>query len=160
MSLKLFLEKRWIGMPFDFRLERFMKIAESEQKSLKTQYQELYDRLESIASQLILLMDEKKRVQKKLENNMKRPTSIESMKLQLNDLEHTDKMIAKQTLIYQELTTHLEKFRVILREKSIEVKKYEKIKSKQKIIYQHEQVKKEMKQMDEIAALRTVSNQG
>jgi flagellar export protein FliJ len=147
-------------MPFDFRMERIMKIAESQQKSLKSQYQELYDRLESIAGQLIRLLDEKKQIQKKLESSMKQPTSVESMKLQLNDIDYADKMIEKQTRIYQELTTYLEKFRIVLREKSVEVKKFEKIKSKQKVIYHHDQLRKEMKQMDEIAALRPVSGQG
>ncbi len=135
-----------------------MKIAESEQKSLEAQYQDLYDRLESVARTLIHLLDDKKQFQKKLEGSMKQPTSIESMKLQLSEIDRTDQRITRQTVLYQQLKTNLEKFRTVLQEKSIEVKKYEKIKSRQMAVYHHDQVKKDMKQMDEIAMLRTASS--
>jgi flagellar FliJ protein len=145
-------------MPFDYRLERIMKIAENEQKNLEVQYQDLYEHLESVAHTLIDLLNKKKLFQKKLERRMKRPTSIESMKLQLSEIDQADQRIARQTLLYQQLTTNLEKFRTVLQEKSIEVKKYEKMKSRQKAIYQHDQMKREAKQMDEVAMLRTASN--
>lgn len=137
-----------------------MKIAESEQKSLEAQYQELYDRLESVAHTLIHLMDKKKQFQKKLESRMEQPTSIESMKIQLNEIDETDQQIASQTVLYQQMTAHLEKFRSVLQEKSIEVKKYEKMRSRQETAYQHDQIREEMKQMDEIAMLHAASIRG
>lgn len=147
-------------MPFDFRLERIMKIAESEQKSLEAQYQEFYDRMESVAHTLIHLMEKKEKFQKRLESKMKQPTSIESMKIQLNEINETDQRIASQTMLYQQMTAHLEKFRSVLQEKSIEVKKYEKMRSRQETVYQHDQIREEMKQMDEIAMLHAASIHG
>ncbi|WP_100487682.1 flagellar export protein FliJ [Sporolactobacillus pectinivorans] len=145
-------------MSFDFRLERVMRIAESERKNFESQYQVLYDRLEKIAYQLISLLEEKKLVQSDLERKMQNTMTIDSMKLQLINVEMADRMIEEQTLLYDQSKRQLEQLRSLLHEKAIEVKKYENMKDKKKEIYNNDLKKHEMKQMDEIAALRAVNH--
>ncbi|TGB00282.1 flagellar export protein FliJ [Sporolactobacillus shoreae] len=145
-------------MSFDFRLDRVMRIAESERKNFESQYQVLYDRLEKIAHQLLALMEEKKRTQSDLEKKMRKAMTIDSMRLQLIDVETTDRMIDEQTLIYNRSKRQLEQLRVKLHEKTIEVKKYENMREKKKEVYNQEVKKDEMKLMDEVAALRAVSH--
>lgn len=145
-------------MSFDFRLDRVMRIAESERKNFESQYQVLYDRLEKIAHQLLALMEEKKQTQSDLEKKMRKAMTIDSMRLQLIDVETTDRMIDEQTLIYNRSKRQLEQLRVQLHEKTIEVKKYENMREKKKEVYNQEVKKDEMKLMDEVAALRAVSH--
>lgn len=145
-------------MSFDFRLDRVMRIAESERKNFESQYQVLYDRLEKIAHQLLALMEEKKQTQSDLEKKMRKAMTIDSMRLQLIDVETTDRMIDEQTLIYNRSKRQLEQLRVKLHEKTIEVKKYENMREKKKEVYNQEVKKDEMKLMDEVAALRAVSH--
>lgn len=145
-------------MAFDFRLERILKVADSEKKNLEAQYQSLYDHLENIAQDLVQLLGQKKDAQIRLQNKMKKAITIDSMKLQLSDADQMDQLIARRTMQYEKLKQQLEQMQAILLEKSIEVKKYEKMKEKQRQNYRTEQRKSEMKQMDEIAVLHGAIN--
>ncbi|MFX3618460.1 MAG: flagellar export protein FliJ [Sporolactobacillus sp.] len=145
-------------MAIDFRLKRIMKIAESEKAALESKYQELFQALEQLAGNLIDLMNKKKTVQIELNQQLSQSMTIDSMKLHLFDVEKYEKIINLRTSEYDQAKRRLEELQPILLEKTIEVKKYEKIRDRQRSVIKTEQKKKEMKEMDEIASLRVVKN--
>ncbi|CAM3070968.1 flagellar export protein FliJ [Sporolactobacillus spathodeae] len=145
-------------MAFEFRLERVMKIVKSDKERLETDYQSLFEALEGIAHQLMDLMEQKKAVQQELQNHMTQAIMIDSMKIYLGDIDQYEKRIHLKTLEYTKLKSRLEKLKPILREKAINLKKYEKMRDRAQKDYDANMKKKEMKQMDEIASLRVVNN--
>lgn len=145
-------------MVLDFRLERVMKIAESEKRNLEGQYQMLFDRFEQLARGLVHLIKEKESVESNLQDKMKKTITIDLMKRQIYDVEKMERLITEQTLQYDRVKNQLEQFKSILLKKAIEVKKYEKIKEKQTRIYRKEAKKKEMNLLDETAAFHSIKN--
>jgi flagellar FliJ protein len=146
-----------IGMPFEFRLERIRKIAESEKDHLESQYREACSRLEDVGYRLIDLFKQKEATQTELEGRMKRSITIDSMKLILFDVEKMDRVIEKLSIRYHQEKRRVEMLREQLKEKNIEVKKYDHVKEKQWKNYRGELKKLEMDRMDEIAAVRAAS---
>ncbi|MCI1882355.1 MAG: flagellar export protein FliJ [Sporolactobacillus sp.] len=144
-------------MPFEFRLERIRKIAESEKDHLESQYREACSRLEDVGYRLIDLFKQKEATQTELEGRMKRSITIDSMKLILFDVEKMDRVIEKLSIRYHQEKRRVEMLREQLKEKNIEVKKYDHVKEKQWKNYRGELKKLEMDRMDEIAAVRAAS---
>ncbi|MDD9147063.1 MULTISPECIES: flagellar export protein FliJ [unclassified Sporolactobacillus] len=142
----------------DFRFERVMKIAESEKKTLEVQYRLLFDHFEQLAHGLLDLIEEKKSIQKNLQDKMKQSITIDLVKSQIYDVEKTERLIDEQTVQYERAKNQLEQFKAVLLRKAIEVKKYEKIKQKQMFMNHSDARKKETKMLDEVAALHSANN--
>lgn len=144
-------------MAFDYRFERVMKLAESEKQNLEVQYKKLFDDFENLARILINMVEEKQRVQTELQEQMSQTITIDQMKMGYSDVDKIDFLISETNKHYLKAKVRLEAFQTKLQEKAIEVKKYEKIREKQQVIYHKLMNKAEMKQMDEIAGQRTVN---
>lgn len=144
-------------MAFDYRFERVMKLAESEKQNLEVQYKKLFDDFENLARILINMVEEKQRVQTELQEQMSQTITIDQMKMGFSDVDKIDFLISETNKHYLKAKVRLEAFQTKLQEKAIEVKKYEKIREKQQVIYHKLMNKAEMKQMDEIAGQRTVN---
>ncbi len=135
-----------------------MKIAESEKKTLEVQYRLLFDHFEQLAHGLLDLIEEKKSIQKNLQDKMKQSITIDLVKSQIYDVEKTERLIDEQTVQYERAKNQLEQFKAVLLRKAIEVKKYEKIKQKQMFMNHSDARKKETKMLDEVAALHSANN--
>jgi len=144
-------------MAFEYRFERVMKLAESEKQNLEAQYKRLFDDFERLARKLIELMDLKEKAQTDLQKQMSQAITIDQMKIGITDVNTMDSLIDVTNKRYIRAKVRLEDFQTRLQEKAMEVKKYEKMKEKQQMIYRRLMQKAEMKQMDEIASQRTVS---
>ncbi|MCQ2008950.1 MAG: flagellar export protein FliJ [Sporolactobacillus sp.] len=144
-------------MAFEYRFERVMKLAESEKQNLEAQYKRLFDDFERLARKLIELMDLKEKAQTDLQKQMSQAITIDQMKMGITDVNTMDSLIDVTNKRYIRAKVRLEDFQTRLQEKAMEVKKYEKMKEKQQMIYRRLMQKAEMKQMDEIASQRTVS---
>ncbi|MCO7174691.1 flagellar export protein FliJ [Sporolactobacillus kofuensis] len=142
-------------MAFEYRFERVMKLAENEKQNLEVQYKYLFDAFEKLAHRLIDLVEQKNRVQTDLQNQMNQAITIDQMKMGMSDVNKIDFLIEETNKQYLRAKLQLETFQGKLQQKAIEVKKYEKIKEKQQLIFNKVVHKTEMKQMDEIAGQRT-----
>ncbi|RYL95343.1 flagellar export protein FliJ [Sporolactobacillus sp. THM7-4] len=146
-------EGKEMKMGFEFRLERLMKVAKSEKKSLEQEYQTLFDYFERLARNLMNLIENRKKAESALHDKMKQPITIGSMKSRIFDVENIDRLIAKRTDQYDQVKEQLEKFQTVLQAKAIDVKKFEKLKEKQKVAYCQNKKKKEAKVLDELASV-------
>ncbi|MFT8362600.1 MAG: flagellar export protein FliJ [Sporolactobacillus sp.] len=145
-------------MVFDFRLERVMAVVKSEKDKLEADYQAHYLVLEDMAHQIVDLMEKKKQTQLILQGQMNQSITIDEMKGYLVDVDVCEKLITQKTVDYSRLKQQLERMKPVLREKAIDLKKYEKLRAKEKQVYDSQSKKKEMKLMDEIAGLRVVTD--
>ncbi|MET1247893.1 flagellar export protein FliJ [Sporolactobacillus sp. STCC-11] len=145
-------------MAFDYRFERVMKLAESEKQNLEVQYKKLFDDFENLAHILINMVEEKQRVQTELQEQMSQAITIDQMKMGFSDVDKIDFLISETNKNYLNAKARLEAFQAELQEKAIEVKKYEKMREKQQVIYHKLINRAEMKQMDEIAGQRTINH--
>ncbi|WKB34868.1 flagellar export protein FliJ [Terrilactibacillus sp. S3-3] len=118
-------------MAFEFRLERLMQVAESERKQLEVEYQRIYDSFEQIAGRLVRLIEKKQAIETALQEKLQESMTLDLMRRQLADVENIDRLIEELTIQYNKVKVRLEKFQPVLKEKAIEVKKYEKIKTKE-----------------------------
>lgn len=140
-------------MGFEYRLERLKKLNESEKKQLERDYQILYEKLETLAKKLVELMKKKDALQKALHDHSQAKVKAFSIHERLKYIETIEKAIEWEQQNYHELKTQVENFRRSLIDKSIEVKKHERLKENAYNQYQVIEKKNELKQMDEHAQL-------
>ncbi|RYL92951.1 flagellar export protein FliJ [Sporolactobacillus sp. Y61] len=141
-------------MAFDFRLARVLELADNKKKNLEAEYQTLFRRLEDMAKKLIDLLNQREKKQHVFQNQMQKGTTIDSIKGRLSDTAILDQLIAEETRQYDRLKQQMEAYQADLLEKSIEVKKYEKLRDKKWQHYLEKKKKIQLKSMDEIAASR------
>lgn len=145
-------------MGFVYRLERVLKIAESEKKSLESEYHELFERFDLAARRLMQLLEQKKESETAMQKQMMQPVSIDLLRLKTAEADRLDHQISDQSLQYRRLKDRLERLKATLQAKSIEVKKYEKMRDRKKQAYRLEEKKTDRKQMDEAASVQVIGH--
>lgn len=135
-----------------------MEVAESERKQLEAEYQRIFDSFEQLAGRLVRLIEKKQAVETALQEKLKHSVTVDLMRRQLADVENIDRLIEELTIQYSKVKERLEKFQPVLKEKAIEVKKYEKIKTKEWLAYRKDEKKRDIKRLDEIAALKSLKH--
>lgn len=138
-------------MAFQYRFERILKVNESEKKQLEQIYQELFRLLEAQGQKLIDLMKKKETLVNQLEGQKKKKISVMGVRDHLQTLEYIGSQIIAEQEKYETIRERLEKFKAVLMDKSIEVKKYEKLRELHFDHYLSEMKRNEERQMDETA---------
>ena len=138
-------------MAFEYRFERILKVNESEKKQLEQIYQELFLLLEEQGKKLVELMKKKERLIKQFEGQKQQKMTVMGARNHIHLLESIGAKICAEQEKYETLRERLEKFKLTLMDKSIELKKYEKLKDIHFSRYEEEIKHLEEKQMDEAA---------
>ncbi|MGV3489418.1 MAG: flagellar FliJ family protein [Tuberibacillus sp.] len=145
-------------MAFQYRFERILKVNDSEKKQLEQMYQELFRLLEEQGKKLIELMKRKELLIKQFEGQKKAKMTVMGIRDHVHILESIGTKIEAEQEKYNAIRDRLEKFKVTLMDKSIELKKYEKLKSLHFAQYETQTKHIEAAQMDE-AAIRGIYKQ-
>ncbi|GGE42138.1 flagellar FliJ protein [Pullulanibacillus camelliae] len=140
-------------MAFQFRFDRMMQINESEKKLLEQQYNEIYQQLERQGKRLIALMERKENVQNQFENQKRVKMTIADVMSQTQLLSSISEHLKEEQSRYNQIRTRVEHFHQKLLDKSIEIKKFEKLKDVQRQQYDRIERQKENQLMDEKAAI-------
>jgi flagellar protein FliJ len=143
---------------FEYRFERILKVNESEKKQLEQIYQELFRLLEAQAQKLIELMKKKEQLVNQFEGQKRKAMTVMGARDHLQILDSIGNKIHSEQDKYENIRERLEKFKVTLMDKSIELKKYEKLKDIHFNQYANAMKRYEDKQMDE-AALHQIYRQ-
>ncbi|MFC4617344.1 flagellar export protein FliJ [Camelliibacillus cellulosilyticus] len=141
-------------MAFNYRFERILNINENEKKQMERAYGELYDRLEQQGKKLIELMKRKDALENELEEQKRNAVTIFAIQDRLKAISAIGERIRLETEAYDRLKSRLEQSRAVLMDKSIEVKKYEKLKDIHFTAYRDQAKRSENRLMDEVAAIR------
>ena len=140
-------------MAFEFRFDRMMRINENEKQILERQYNEMYQHLEKQAKKLIELMQKKDMLQNRLEKIKQEKVMVSDVIDMTRVLSRLSDHIIEEQHRYNQIKIRVEKFRQKLLEKSIELKKFEKLKVMKKQHYDWQEKQRESFIMDEKAMI-------
>ena len=145
--------------PYQYRFEKVMTFKEQEKNETESAYKESIESFETIATQLYDLL-------KKKENVMEQQTEKMSIGFAVNEIHDYARFIesleAKISSVQQQVITARGKmnwYEEQLLDKTIEVKKYEKMREKDREVYKDEMERKESEQLDELSTLRFRKNE-
>ncbi|WP_139368083.1 flagellar export protein FliJ [Priestia abyssalis] len=138
-------------MAYQYKFERVMSIKESEKDRLMTEYNEAVQSFEKVGQQLYEYLKQKEQLIDEHAVKMRMGLSITDVKQFQLFIDHLEKMIAvyQQKVMSARQTMQLTELK--LRDKNMEVKKFEKMKVKDFRRYKETQKELESKQMDEVS---------
>ncbi|BBN98657.1 flagellar export protein FliJ [Sporolactobacillus terrae] len=144
-------------METDYRFERVMKLADHEKQNLEIEYKQLYEQFDQIAHRLIDLVDQKESIQMDIQKKMVQAMRVDQMTMKFADINKLEILIEETRKYFLSLKERLEVLQTKLQEKTIEVKKYKKLKARRQSFERKQRMRDEMKKMDEIAGRRAAN---
>ena len=145
--------------PYHYRFEKVMTFKEQEKNETESAYKESIESFETIATELYDLL-------KKKEDVMAEQTKKMVIGFAVNEIHHYARFIesleAKISSVQKQVIQARGKMKWYeerLLDKTIEVKKYEKMREKDREAYQEEMERKESEQLDELSTLRFRKNE-
>lgn len=145
--------------PYHYRFEKVMTFKEQEKNETESAYKESIESFETIATELYDLL-------KKKEDVMAKQTEKMAVGFAVNEIHHYARFIesleAKISSVQKQVIQARGKMKWYeerLLDKTIEVKKYEKMREKDREAYQEEMERKESEQLDELSTLRFRKNE-
>ena len=140
-----------VNMSFQFTLEKVMQFREQEKNTTQTLYQEAVDQFEQVATQLYELLKRKEELEKHAREQVSIGTSIYDLQQnQMKVLQLQQEIQVKQRAT-QVAREKMNKKQEDFITKSIELKKYEKMKQMKQEQYKEEVKRVELVQMDEMS---------
>ncbi|WP_028983004.1 flagellar export protein FliJ [Sporolactobacillus terrae] len=144
-------------METDYRFERVMKLADHEKQNLEIEYKQLYEQFDQIAHRLIDLVDQKESIQMDIQKKMVQAMRVDQMTMKFADINKLEILIEETRKYFLSLKERLEVLQTKLQEKTIEVKKYKKLKARRQSFERKQRMRDEMKKMDDIAGRRAAN---
>lgn len=145
---------------YKYRFDQILTIRDQEKSELEISYKEAVHTFEEAATTLYELLKKKEDTITEQENQMKSGSSILEIHRYASFITGLEKSIElfqdKVAAARTKMNWHEER----LLEKSIEVKKYEKMKEKDKRLFLEEQQRLESIRLDELASVRFQSKDG
>ena len=140
--------------PYEYRFEKVLTYREQEKTETEIEYKKAVDSFETVATELYELLKRKEDVIANHQEKMKNGFSINEIHNYARFIESLDKRIEvlQQTVI--KARSKMNWFEEKLLEKTIEVKKFEKMKEKDKEHYRTEMEQAEASLLDELSTLK------
>ncbi|WP_227935811.1 flagellar export protein FliJ [Alkalihalobacillus deserti] len=138
-------------MSFQFTLEKVLQFRGREKHTTQAQYQEAVDQFELVATQLYELLKRKEELEKHAREQVSTGTSIYDLQqnqMKVLRLQHEIQLKQRATQVAREKMTKTQEDFIL---KSIELKKYEKMKEIKHDQYKEEEKRVELLQMDEMS---------
>lgn len=145
-------------MAKNFPIERLKSLSESEKKQLEYEYNALYKEFEKITNELLRLMDKKEGIEKVLHQKMEDTLSINRIQQQLTYIQQLEISINQCRERFEQARQKVDHSKRLLTDKSIQVKKYEKLNDKYIRHWKDALKKKDMLKMDEAANLKFINH--
>lgn len=144
-------------MSFQFTLEKVLKVKENEKNTLETEYREAYQNYEKIAGALYEFLKQKEELEKRRLEGMAKGAVIWDVRRLQTDMERLQQKINEYESLYQHARQHAELKKERLLERSVDVKRYEKLRDLQYGEFLKKTKAEEMSTLDEISTMRHLS---
>ena len=144
-------------MVYKYKFEKILSIKEREKDEAVNVYNQAVKRFEEAAKRLYDLLKQKEDAESMQEKKLLAGLSVQEIRHNQLFVENLKKVIDHQQQIVINTRNQMNFFQEKLKEKNIEVKKYEKIKEKDFENYQLEEKFLDNKQMDEISLQQFMS---
>ncbi|MGC4375637.1 flagellar export protein FliJ [Fictibacillus sp. Mic-4] len=144
-------------MAFHFKLEKVLRVKKKEKELLEAEYAQAVQMFEQMANNLYELLKRKEEIEHHSNEQFK-------SKMVVNDLQNTQRYLLSLTQKIAKAQIQVQKARELMKiaeqqfvSKTIEVKKYEKLKERQMEEYKRTLFIEENKQNDEFSILRYIN---
>jgi flagellar protein FliJ len=141
---------------FKFPLEKILNLQLRERDALQNQYTEAIREFEEVGTELYTLLKKKEQFEQKQRDSMVGGVQLHEIQLTHNYLEKLLVQIEYVQRKLQKARAQMEDMKAKLLVKSIELKKYEKLKERFKFQFFQELNRVDQIQMDEISSIRSV----
>ncbi|MGO4887780.1 flagellar export protein FliJ [Anaerobacillus sp. MEB173] len=144
-------------MVFDYTLQKILDVKKREKNAVEGEYQEATKSFEEVATNLYNLLKKKEQLEFDYQGRLERGVMIGELQLSQSTIYLLENHINKVEVQTQQARNYMNSKKDELLEKSIELKKYEKMKELQyEQFVQHLKVE-ENKQMDEISTQQFIN---
>lgn len=141
-------------MTFHFSLEKVLNLRENEKQALDGEYRSAYEDFEGIAKALYGFLKQKETIEARQRENMAKGTPIHDVQTLQANLECLQEKIDRYEALFQTARQTTEEKKELLLDKSIDVKRYEKLKDVHYDIFRKKSKNIETAQLDEISSMR------
>jgi len=136
---------------YHYRFDNVLSIREMERSETEIEYQAAIDRFEVVATELYQLLKRKEETIEEQTNAMEKGASVLSIHHYMNFIESLEKKIEQLQQEVMKARTSMQWHEQKLLERTVEVKKYEKMKEKDVERFNKEMNQLEAKHLDELS---------
>ncbi|MGG3738334.1 flagellar export protein FliJ [Aeribacillus pallidus] len=147
-------------MSFQFRLEKVMAMKEKEQEKAQRDYQEAIEQFDKVATKLYELLKRKEDLETLQQKQLLSGMSVQQMKHHQQFIANLERSIDYFQGAVRNARTRMYWQEEQLKEKQIEVKKYEKVKEQEFKKFIEIEKQQDMREMDEISIFQYVYRSG
>ncbi|MBO8176530.1 MAG: flagellar biosynthesis chaperone FliJ [Bacillus sp. (in: Bacteria)] len=147
-------------MSFQFRLEKVMAMKEKEQEKAQRDYQEAIEQFDKVATKLYELLKRKEDLETLQQKQLLSGMSVQQMKHHQQFIANLERSIDYFQEAVRNARTRMYWQEEQLKEKQMEVKKYEKVKEQEFKKFIEIEKKQDMREMDEISIFQYVYRSG
>ncbi|GAF63712.1 flagellar export protein FliJ [Alkalihalobacillus trypoxylicola] len=140
-------------MTFQFSLQKVMELREREKKEGQTIYSKAVDDFENTATVLYQLLKSKESLEDAARNQIEKGIKIRDIQVQESQFLRLQDQINKQQIRTQMARKNMQRKQEELMERTIEFKKYQKMKDLKEQAYKENQAYLETNMMDEMSVL-------
>ncbi|WP_062197855.1 flagellar export protein FliJ [Massilibacterium senegalense] len=138
-------------MKYEYGLEKVLTIKEKEKQTVANEYEKARESFQKRAMQLYEQLKKKEQLEEERQALLKKGIIIRDLQQNQFFLHKIEDKIAETEEKVNEARTHMQVKQQMLVYKNIEMKKYEKMKEKEKLAYLKQQKQEEERLMDEIS---------
>jgi flagellar protein FliJ len=138
-------------MAYQFKFEKIMKLKEREKDEVLSTYNESVKRFEEAAENLFRSLKKKEDLESYQRSKLKNGLSVQEIRHHQTFIHNLQKTIDHDQKVVVHTRNQMSFYQDKLLQKNIEVKKYEVLKEKGKLVFLEEIRQLEAKQMDDIS---------
>ncbi|KIL47718.1 flagellar export protein FliJ [Jeotgalibacillus campisalis] len=141
-------------MAYQFRFDRVLTVREREKKEAEDRYRESIESFEGIAQKLYLLLKKKERMIEDQTVSIQNGIAVQSLRHGQAFLTNIEKSISYQQKLVMEARSTMQWHEQRVTDRNIEVRKYEKIKDKDKLLFTAKQRELDSQLMNELSMIQ------
>ncbi|MDG5470290.1 flagellar export protein FliJ [Jeotgalibacillus sp. ET6] len=141
-------------MVHQFRFDRVLTVREREKKEAEDRYRESVESFEGVAQQLYLLLKKKERMIEDQTSKIQNGIAVQSLRHGQQFLTNIEKSIRYQQKLVVEARSTMQWHEQRVADRNIEVRKYEKIKDKDRQLFMAKQSELDNQLMNELSMIQ------
>lgn len=138
-------------LAYQFRFDRVLTVKEREKKEAEDRYRESIESFEGIAQKLYQLLKKKELMESSQAEHIQTGIAVQTLRHGQQFLINIEKSIEYQQKLVMEARNSMHWHEQRLLDRNIEVRKYEKIKEKDRVHFISEQNERDNQQMNELS---------
>jgi flagellar protein FliJ len=141
-------------MSYQYRFERILTLKEKEKDEVNEQYKGAISKFELVAEKLYEFLKKKEELEVHQADKLQNGLSVQDIRHHQQFITNLEKTISYYQDLVIQARSRMNWYEEKLVDMNVEVKKYEKIKEKDLIIFQRNMKEAENKQLDEVSVVQ------